>query len=102
MKEQGLFADKNTPEPEYSDVLELDVGTVEPSLAGPKRPQDRLLLSAVKGSFEKTLSDRLAATGQGGGGTATARSVQLQLGSETATLTDGAVVIAAITSCTNR
>ena len=89
-------------------MLELDLGTVEPSLAGPKRPQDRLSLSAVKGSFEKTLEAQRqylgdgGGAGGGGGGTAVAEAgVQLQIKGETATLTHGSVVIAAITSCTN-
>src|SRR5690606_37728152 len=51
MKEQGLFRTDSTPEAEYSDLLELDLGTVEPSLAGPRRPQDRIRLSEVKQSF---------------------------------------------------
>src|SRR5690606_38937407 len=51
MKEQGLFHTADSPEPEFSDTLELDLGTVEPSLAGPRRPQDRVRLSEVKRSF---------------------------------------------------
>jgi len=100
MKEQGLFHTEATPEATYSDVLELDLGTVEPSLAGPKRPQDRLLLSEMKSSFEKTLEQQAEFLG-GGGGTAQQTGVQVQLRGETATLTHGSVVIGAITSCTN-
>src|SRR5690606_20245472 len=55
MKEQGLFHDATTPEATYSDRLELDLGTVEPSLAGPRRPQDRVALGDVKASFLKEL-----------------------------------------------
>ncbi|MCZ6596717.1 MAG: aconitate hydratase AcnA [Planctomycetota bacterium] len=102
MKEVGLFHTDDTPEATYSDVLELDLGTVEPSLAGPKRPQDLLVLSEVPTSFEETLETHLEAHGGGdGGGTAVAAGVQIQIGSGTATLNHGSVVIAAITSCTN-
>ncbi|HLN60572.1 MAG TPA: aconitate hydratase AcnA [Symbiobacteriaceae bacterium] len=88
-KEQGLFRTNATPDPEFTDVLELDLATVEPSLAGPKRPQDRVVLSGVKSSFEKALSEM----GKGGaGGVAVATKTGVQTGS---------VTIAAITSCTN-
>ena len=104
MKKVGLFNDETTPEATYSDVLELDLGSVEASLAGPKRPQDRLVLSEVGPSFEQALEGHLAArpsASNGGGGTAVASGVQIQLSTGTATLAHGAVVIAAITSCTN-
>jgi aconitate hydratase len=65
MKEQGLFHTADSPEPVYSDILELDLGTVEPSLAGPRRPQDRVRLSSVKSSFLGEL-DSLTAAGKGG------------------------------------
>src|SRR5947209_3145358 len=61
MKEQGLFHTKDSPEPEYSDSLSLDLGSVEPSLAGPRRPQDRVRLWDVKASFEKELAAMTAA-----------------------------------------
>jgi aconitate hydratase len=88
-KEQGLFLTAGSPEPAYTDTLELDLSKVEPSLAGPKRPQDRILLSEVKKSFLTGLGEA-------------PRTVPATLddGSE-ATLQDGSVVIAAITSCTN-
>jgi len=79
-KEQGLFRTAGAPEPVYSETIELDLGTVVPSLAGPKRPQDRIELPQVKRSFLETL-------GAPPRGTDVVR--------------DGAVVIAAITSCTN-
>ncbi|MEM7309712.1 MAG: aconitate hydratase AcnA [Planctomycetota bacterium] len=102
MKEVGLFHDESTPEATYSDVLELELGTVEASLAGPKRPQDRLVLADVAPSFADTLSAHQASRGgSGGGGTATATGVEIDLETGTATLDSGAVVIAAITSCTN-
>jgi aconitate hydratase len=89
---QGLFHDENTPEAEYSELLSLDLGTVEPSLAGPKRPQDRVLLSNARDSFQKALPTLLK-PGKGGSqpGAATGNG----------NLHHGSVVIAAITSCTN-
>ena len=101
-KEQGLFHTPQTPEAMYSDTLELDLGTVEPSLAGPKRPQDRVALGQVKKSFAHELpgllskASRAARPARHGGS-----SVKVTLGSETHELQHGSVVIAAITSCTN-
>ena len=102
-KAVGLFHGPDTPEATYSDTLELDLASVEASLAGPKRPQDRLVLSEVAPSFAQTLETHLERRGgaDGGGGTATATGVQIELETGTATLDHGAVVIAAITSCTN-
>jgi aconitate hydratase len=87
--EQGLFHDANTPEAEYSELLTLDLATVEPSLAGPKRPQDRVALSNAKDSFEKALPSLIK---PGKGEAAVSGNGHLKHGS---------VVIAAITSCTN-
>src|SRR5690606_17532898 len=56
-KEQGMFRTDDTPEAEYTEVLELDMSTVEPSLAGPRRPQDRLALGEVRQSFYNALAD---------------------------------------------
>ncbi|MEM7051393.1 MAG: aconitate hydratase AcnA [Acidobacteriota bacterium] len=116
-KEQGMFHTAATPDAEYSDTLGLDLSTVEPSLAGPKRPQDRIYLGAVKKSFEDGLGNlrgvakggggRVAAAA-GGGGTAVAEpvvsddgSVFVTRGEEEIVLDHGSIVIAAITSCTN-
>ncbi len=109
MKEQGLFHDAKTPEALYSDTLSLDLSTVEPSLAGPKRPQDRVTLSQVKASFEEALRGAIApktskTSAASAGGTAVAsapRKIKVVYKQETFELGDGAVVIAAITSCTN-
>ncbi|HVC33688.1 MAG TPA: aconitate hydratase AcnA [Chloroflexota bacterium] len=90
-KEQGLFRTDNSVEPVFNELVELDLATVEPSVAGPKRPQDRVSITAVKQSFAKAFPERTAAD----------RSVEIELGSERVRLGDGAVVIAAITSCTN-
>ncbi|HZP17597.1 MAG TPA: aconitate hydratase AcnA, partial [Terriglobales bacterium] len=87
---QGLFHDDNTPEAEYSELLALDLATVEPSLAGPKRPQDRVPLSKSKESFEKALPSLIK----------TSKSA-LDTASGNGGLHHGSVVIAAITSCTN-
>jgi len=88
-REQGLFHDAYTPEAEYSELLSLDLGTVESSLAGPKRPQDRVVLSKARESFEMALPGLMKATKDE---TKTFFNGQLHHGS---------VVIAAITSCTN-
>ena len=121
MKEQGLFHTASSPEAEYSDTLALDLGTVEPSLAGPKRPQDRVSLHAVAANFRETLPGLMKPTSPiappsngrwenegGGGGVATAVAapprrthVALKLDGEDCKLRHGSVVIAAITSCTN-
>ena len=91
-REQGLFHDENTPEAEYSELLALDLSEVEPSIAGPKRPQDRVALSKAGESFEKALPG-LIKTSKGGDASATTAS--------NGNLHHGSVVIAAITSCTN-
>jgi aconitate hydratase len=100
MRHQGLFHSAQSPDPVYSAVLELDLGTIEPSLAGPKRPQDRLALSQVKPSFDKLVAS-LPASAAPSGGTATATGTQVVVSGRTSTVTHGSVVIAAITSCTN-
>ena len=92
-KAQGMFADP-AKEPRFSDVVELDLGEIEPSLAGPRRPQDRVALRDMQRSFQGTLQELQPDTG---GGAAVATAVETAVG----TLTHGAVVIAAITSCTN-
>ncbi len=96
-KAQGLWHDANTPYPRFSATLELDLASVRPSLAGPKRPQDRVLLGDVATSAAATIKP-LAETRASAGKSATPGAGQLADGS---TLHDGAVVIAAITSCTN-
>ncbi|HTT80783.1 MAG TPA: aconitate hydratase AcnA [Stellaceae bacterium] len=90
-KAQGLWRDADTPDPVFTDLLELDLGTVEPSLAGPRRPQDRIALSGVAASFDAELP-RLAGRD---------RPRRVGVPGENYDLGDGDVVIAAITSCTN-
>jgi aconitate hydratase len=92
-KAQGLWRDEAAPEPLYTDTLELDLGRVEPSLAGPRRPQDRVALSSAKAAFARALPE-LA-----GGRKKPAAAVPVA-GADYR-LRDGDVVIAAITSCTN-
>ncbi len=98
-KEQSLFHTEDTPEPEYSAVLELDLGTVEPSLAGPRRPQDRVAIGGLKGSFTKSLAALIPAGAERSAEITTAKDVPLN--GKRVDLHDGSVVIAAITSCTN-
>jgi aconitate hydratase len=126
-REQGLFHDENTPQAEYSELLMLDLASVEPSLAGPRRPQDRVALSDAAKSFNDALPSLVkpkpkpavesalgAAAGNSGmgrweqeGGSPTAVGVQNPLHVEhvaagvNGSLNHGSVVIAAITSCTN-
>ena len=90
-KAQGLWHDP-AHEPVYSEHLELDLGTVQPSLAGPKRPQDRVLLAEAKPSFLAALGDYTDDPG---------KTVDFEVEGAQATIGHGAVVIAAITSCTN-
>jgi len=87
-KEQGLFRTDATPDPIFSDRLELNLATVVPTMAGPKRPQDSVFLTDAKSSFAKSLS-------------AAPKSVSVQNNGDRFELGDGSVVIAAITSCTN-
>ncbi len=115
-REQGLFRVDGAPDAIYSEVLELNLGTIEPSLAGPKRPQDRVTLKRAKAAFQtalptmqvpsKPLKGASAAEGGARQGTATATGALAQSGVAVADpeldeLDHGAVVIAAITSCTN-
>jgi aconitate hydratase len=127
-KEQGLFRTDGTPDPEFSDTLELDLSTVEASLAGPKRPQDRVPLTMAKQSYREALRVELERAGTPAGVAAAAKKlgssaepelamsavarspdeqmhehsgVRVEMKGETFTLRHGSVVIAAITSCTN-
>jgi aconitate hydratase len=98
-KEQGLFRTEGTPDPVFSDTLALDLDSVEPSLAGPKRPQDRVALSQMKGSFRQALTAPVKDRGFGLGEADLARTATVAGSKEP--IGHGAVVIAAITSCTN-
>ncbi len=126
-KEQGLFRTDDTPDPVFTDTIELDLTTVEPSLAGPKRPQDRVPLRQAKPMFRDALKADLERLAAGGGGAALKRAttvsatpelsaaavavapqdvaddagVAVEMNGNRFTLRHGSVVIAAITSCTN-
>ncbi len=120
-KEQGLFRTASSPEPRYSETLELDLGTVEPSLAGPSRPQDRVPLSAAREAFRSAVRTLLRQRGsseledeiarfedEGGDGVPEAidfaslpSATGCEIDGAEHTLHHGSVVIAAITSCTN-
>ncbi len=122
-KEQGLFRTDETSDPTYTDKLELDLSTVEPSMAGPKRPQDRVPLSGMKSKWRRDLGavfgrSASTATSDGGvqrdGGTSAGSAstavleaqpatgdATVELAGERCVLKDGLIVIAAITSCTN-
>ncbi len=93
-REQGMWREDGQPDALYTDILELDLGDVEPSIAGPKRPQDRIALSAAAASYKKILADTLASRAEGGSRVAT-------LDGEEVSIDDGSILIAAITSCTN-
>nr|BBH90922.1 aconitate hydratase A [Thermosporothrix sp. COM3] len=120
-KEQGLFRTDDMVEPEFDDLLELDLSTIVPSLAGPRRPQDRVLMSELGKTFRTAYADRFSGstpsteTAQGQTATATAQkgaavlvkeenrpeSVEIEVDGQKVTLRHGSVAIAAITSCTN-
>jgi len=113
-KEQGLFRTPETPDPQFTETLTLDLSTVEPSLAGPKRPQDRVSLTQAKRSFQAALGSMQQGASQINNATAIAvaddeaegfglgtSQVPVRLPSGEARIGHGSVVIAAITSCTN-
>jgi aconitate hydratase len=88
-KEQGLFRTDETPDPIFTTTLELDLSTVEPTLAGPKRPQDRVLLREAKLAFAKSMAGQSSS------------QIHVKNNGDQFDLSNGSVVIAAITSCTN-
>ena len=89
-KAQGLWRDSNVTRPDYTEVVEVDLGAVVPSVAGPRRPQDRIHLSAVPGTFAESFAD-----------TAASETPETPVAGSDYRLTHGDVVIAAITSCAN-
>ena len=98
-KAQGLWRHNGQREAEYTDVLELDLASVEPSLAGPKRPQDRVPLRRSKEIYREHLAKMAAERAQKN--PAASGVAEVRSGGESFELRDGAVLIAAITSCTN-
>ena len=101
MKEQGLFHTASAAVPEFTKRLSLDLSSVVPSLAGPKRPQDRVALQNVKKTFAESLTAPTAKRGFALEGTALTRTGTVKENGHDSTIHHGAVVIAAITSCTN-
>jgi aconitate hydratase len=93
-KAQGLWRDTSTPDPVFTDMLELDMSTVQPSIAGPKRPQDRVVLKDAASAFRSELTKGL-------GVPADQADLKVQVAGKNYELTHGDVVLAAITSCTN-
>lgn len=91
-KEQGMWRDETTPDPVFTDILSLDLAMVEPSLAGPSRPQDRVALSQAATAFDTVLSEKFGVK---------SGVREVQVANHDYKLSDGDVVIAAITSCTN-
>ncbi|MDN4593970.1 aconitate hydratase AcnA [Polycladomyces subterraneus] len=100
-KAQGLFRTDDTPDPIFSDTIELDLSTVVPSLAGPKRPQDRIELKDMKKAWNDTLRKPVEERGFGLSEEEIAKKAEVTADGESFTLKNGSVVIAAITSCTN-
>jgi aconitate hydratase len=100
-KEQGLYRTPNTPEPGFTDTIELDLNTVEPSLAGPKRPQDRVPLGEMQRAFHLALIAPKSERGFELAQKDIGRKVMVGTNGSQAEIGHGSVVIAAITSCTN-
>jgi aconitate hydratase len=105
-KAQGMWRDASSPDPVFTDTLELDMGTVEPSIAGPKRPQDKIALSHAAPEYRKHLQATLNPNGAAAamvdeGAPTEDVSKAIPVDGESYKLDHGAVVIAAITSCTN-
>lgn len=103
---QGMFWEPGQADPEFTDFLELDLGSVQPSVAGPKRPQDRLLLNQIRDNFNLTFKDQLnpepAKSFAGGVGLLEAPTeTEVKANASVDSVHNGAVVLAAITSCTN-
>ena len=101
MRAQGLFRDSSTPDPEFTDTLQLDLGSVVPSLAGPKRPQDRVPMAELKETFHRALTAPVKDRGFELASEALTREVTFGTNGGSQKMKHGAVVIAAITSCTN-
>ncbi|HEV2458516.1 MAG TPA: aconitase family protein, partial [Ktedonobacterales bacterium] len=105
-KEQGLFRTDATPVPEFNELLELDLATIEPSLAGPKRPQDRVALAGMRQNFRTAFADYFDKAvaddvEEGARVAAVDGAVTVDVDGDEVTLEHGSVAIAAITSCTN-
>ena len=91
---QGLFFEESLPDPIYSDLVEIDLQTIEPSIAGPKRPQDRIALSNSKSAFKNVLNDFEK-------NLSPANENRISIDGNELELSNGSIAIASITSCTN-
>ena len=100
-KEQGIFHGDDSPDPVFTDLLELDMRTVQPALAGPKRPQDRVNLADMHALWNKALTAPVGPQGFGLEKSELDTEIEVTYGDRNFTLKHGSVVIAAITSCTN-
>ncbi len=100
-KAQGIFRTDSTPDPVFTDTLELNLADVEPSLAGPKRPQDRVALKDMKTAWKKSLTAPVKERGYELSEVTLAKKVTVKDNGHSTEITHGAVVLAAITSCTN-
>ncbi len=105
-KAQGLFWEPGQADPEFTDTLELDLSTVQPSVAGPKRPQDRLLLNQIKDNFAATFKDQLSTEpsksfAAGAGILDAPTETERKANESVDSVHNGSIVVAAITSCTN-
>ena len=100
-REQGLFRTNDTPDPEYTSTIELDLGDVEPCIAGPKRPQDRIPLSRAKQAFAESLEAPYTKRGFALSKEELGNKTTITINGKEEELKHGSVVIAAITSCTN-
>ncbi|MEZ4554979.1 MAG: aconitate hydratase AcnA [Caldilineaceae bacterium] len=100
-KEQGIFHADDSPDPVFTDLLELDMSTVQPALAGPKRPQDRVNLADMHALWNKALTAPVGPQGFGLEKSELDTEIEVTYGDRNFTLKHGSVVIAAITSCTN-
>lgn len=102
LKEQSLFRTDHSPDPDYTEVIQLDLASVRASIAGPKRPQDRIDLDNMPQAFEDSLAADVSQRGFGLDAAARQKSAEVRWDTDpTETIGQGAVVIAAITSCTN-
>ncbi len=100
-REQGLFRMEDSPEPEFSTLLEVDLTEIVPSIAGPKKPQSRVALAEAKRDFSSLLGKKISDGGYGLTGEQVDASATIQIGGKPVSLKQGSVVLAAITSCTN-
>jgi aconitate hydratase len=98
---QKLFREKNSPIPDYTEIVKVDLSKIQPSIAGPKRPQDRIVLSDVKSTFLESLVEKVENRGYGLNQKEVGKEALLNYKNKQYSISHGAIMIAAITSCTN-